>query len=166
MDAARPAQRVGAQQAVLATRAYAGKAFQVLQHLGLQPGSAGSLHPLLAKRAEIRTVTVVLITSDRGLCGAYNTNMVRAAMDFVRAASVPVNFVAVGRKGRDLLLRRRQKLIAEFINLPGNPTFADVSAIGNLAVVVAAGLVWALNSPWPDLIVAFAVAGPFLQSAW
>ncbi|MCC7360866.1 MAG: ATP synthase F1 subunit gamma [Anaerolineales bacterium] len=123
-----------AQQAVLATRAYAGKAFQVLQHLGLQPGSAGSLHPLLAQRAEIRAVTVVLVTSDRGLCGAYNTNMVRAAMDFVRASPVPVNFVAVGRKGRDLLLRRRQKLIAEFINLPGNPTFADVSAIGNLAV--------------------------------
>jgi F-type H+-transporting ATPase subunit gamma len=123
-----------AQQAVLATRAYAGKAFQVLQHLGLQPGSAGSLHALLAQRAEIRSITVVLITSDRGLCGAYNTNMVRAAMDFVRATSVPINFVAVGRKGRDLLLRRRQKLIAEFINLPGNPTFADVSAIGNLAV--------------------------------
>ncbi len=123
-----------AQQAVLATRAYAGKAFQVLQHLGLQPGSAGSLHPLLAQRPEIRNITVVLITSDRGLCGAYNTNMVRAAMDFVRHSSVPVSFVAVGRKGRDLLLRRRQKLIAEFINLPGNPTFADVSAIGNLAV--------------------------------
>jgi F-type H+-transporting ATPase subunit gamma len=60
--------------------------------------------------------------------------MVRAAMDFVRASSVPVSFVAVGRKGRDLLLRRRQKLVAEFINLPGNPSFADVSAIGNLAV--------------------------------
>jgi F-type H+-transporting ATPase subunit gamma len=123
-----------AQQAVLATRAYAGKAFQVLQHLGLQPGSAGSLHPLLAQRAQIKNITVVLITSDRGLCGAYNTNMVRAAMEFVRAQTVPVSFVAVGRKGRDLLLRRRQRLIAEFINLPGNPTFADVSAIGNLAV--------------------------------
>jgi F-type H+-transporting ATPase subunit gamma len=124
-----------AQQAVLATRAYAGKAFQVLQHLGLQPGSAGSLHELLAQRAEVRNITVVLITSDRGLCGAYNTNMVRAAMEFVRAnPGVPMSFVAVGRKGRDLLLRRRQKLIAEFINLPGNPSFADVSAIGNLAV--------------------------------
>jgi F-type H+-transporting ATPase subunit gamma len=123
-----------AQQAVLATRAYAGKAFQVLQHLGLQPGSAGSLHPLLAQRAQIKSVTMVLVTSDRGLCGAYNTNMLRAAMDYVRASPVPVKFVAVGRKGRDLLLRRRQMLIAEFINLPGNPTFADVSAIGNLAV--------------------------------
>jgi len=44
--------------------------------------------------------------------------------------------------------------------------FSRNDAIGNLAVVAAAGLVWWLNSPWPDLIVAFAVAGLFLQSAW
>jgi F-type H+-transporting ATPase subunit gamma len=123
-----------AQQAVTATRAYAGKALQVLRHLGTQPGSAGSLHPLLQQRETIKSITVVLITSDRGLCGAYNTNMVRAAMDFVRAQTAPVRFVAVGKKGRDLLLRRRQMLAAEFINLPSNPAFVDVSAIGALAV--------------------------------
>ena len=123
-----------AQQQVLATRAYAGKAYQVLQHLGTQPGSAGSLHPLLQARGEVRQVTVLLISSDRGLCGAYNTNMVRTAMDFVRGQRSPVNFVAVGRKGRELLLRRRQHLIAEFTAIPGNPSFADVSAIGELAV--------------------------------
>ena len=123
-----------AQQAVMATRAYAGKALQVLRHLGTQPGSASSLHPLLQQRAGIKSITLVLITSDRGLCGAYNTNMLRAAMEFVRHQTVPVRFVAVGKKGRDLLLRRRQPLAAEFINLPSNPTFADVSAIGELAV--------------------------------
>src|SRR5579859_47532 len=123
-----------AQQAVMATRAYAGKALQVLRHLGTQPGSAASLHPLLQARDNIKSITVVLITSDRGLCGAYNTNMLRAALDFVRHQSVPVRFVAVGKKGRDLLLRRRQTLVAEFINLPSNPAFADVSAIGQLAV--------------------------------
>jgi F-type H+-transporting ATPase subunit gamma len=123
-----------AQQQVIATRAYAGKAYQVLQHLGTQPGSAGSLHPLLQARPEVRQVTVLLITSDRGLCGAYNTNMVRSAMEFVRASRAPVNFVTIGRKGRELLLRRRQPIIAEFANLPGNPSFADVSAIGELAV--------------------------------
>jgi len=123
-----------AQQAVMATRAYAGKALQVLRHLGTQPGSAASLHPLLQARDNIKSITVVLITSDRGLCGAYNTNMLRAALDFVRHQTVPVRFVAVGKKGRDLLLRRRQTLVAEFINLPSNPAFADVSAIGQLAV--------------------------------
>ncbi|WP_235897578.1 cation diffusion facilitator family transporter [Neoaquamicrobium microcysteis] len=44
--------------------------------------------------------------------------------------------------------------------------FSRNDAIGNFAVIAAAGVVWALNSPWPDLIVAFAVAGLFLQSAW
>jgi F-type H+-transporting ATPase subunit gamma len=123
-----------AQQAVLATRAYAGKAFQVLQHLALQPGSAASLHPLLQRRDSVNNITVLLITSDRGLCGAYNTNIVRTAMEFVRSSPAPIRFAAVGRKGRDMLLRRRQALIAEFTNLPGNPTFVDVSAIGELAV--------------------------------
>ncbi len=123
-----------AQQAVIATRPYASKAFQVLQHLGTQPGSAASLHPLLQKREVVKSVTVVFITSDRGLCGAYNTNMIRTAMTFVRSQSVPLKFIAVGRKGRDMLLRRRQQLVAEFTNLPGNPTFVNVSSIGQLAV--------------------------------
>jgi F-type H+-transporting ATPase subunit gamma len=123
-----------AQQAVLATRPYASKAFQVLQHLGTQPGTAASLHPLLAKREAIRSLTVVFVTSDRGLCGAYNTNILRATLGFARAQSAPVKFIAVGKKGRDLLLRRRQQIVAEFVNLPGNPTFVDVSAIGQLAV--------------------------------
>jgi F-type H+-transporting ATPase subunit gamma len=123
-----------AQQAVMATRAYAGKAFQVLQHLGTQPGARSTLHPLLQARPNVQKIVVVLITSDRGLSGAYNTNMVRAGMDFVREQAVPVSFVAVGRKGRELLLRRRQRLIAEFVNLPSNPSFVDVSAIGELAV--------------------------------
>lgn len=122
------------QQQVVATRAYAGKAYQVLQHLGTQPGSAGSLHPLLQARDNVKQITVLLITSDRGLCGAYNTNMVRTAMDFVRTVAAPVNFVAIGRKGRELLLRRRQHLVAEFTGIPSNPSFVDVSAIGELAV--------------------------------
>lgn len=123
-----------AQQAVLATRQYANKAFQVLQHLGLQPGSPASLHPLLAKRDSINNITVVLITSDRGLCGAYNTNIVRTAISFAREQTVPVKFVAVGKKGRDLLLRRRQTIVGEFVNLPGNPSFANISPIGQIVV--------------------------------
>lgn len=123
-----------AQQAVLATRAYAGKAWQVLEHLGTQPGQTANLHPLLQEHAEVKNITVVLITSDRGLCGAYNTNMMREALLFAREQKANVQFVAVGKKGRDLLIRRRQTLIAEFINLPGNPSFVDVSPIGELVV--------------------------------
>lgn len=120
-----------AQQAVLGTRPYANKAFQVLQHLGMQPGT---VHPLLQKRETVKNITVVLISSDRGLCGAYNTNILRAALAFARSQTAPVKFVAVGKKGRDLLLRRKQSIVGEFINLPGNPTFVDVSPIGQLVV--------------------------------
>ncbi len=123
-----------AQQAVLATRPYASKAYQVLQHLGLQPGNAGLLHPLLQQRETIRKATIVLITSDRGLCGAYNTNIIRTATTFAQAQGVEINYIAIGRKSRDFLVRRKMPVAGQFVNLPGNPTFADVSAIGRLAV--------------------------------
>jgi F-type H+-transporting ATPase subunit gamma len=123
-----------AQQAVLATRQYAAKALQILQHLSEQPGNIASLHPLLQPRREIRNITIVLYTSDRGLCGAYNTNALRSALNFARAQTVPVRFVAVGRKGRDLLVRRRQNVVAEFTGLPDKPSFNDIAPIGRLLV--------------------------------
>ncbi len=120
------------QQAMFATRAYAAKAFNILSHLSQQPGNLTALHPLLHQHDKIESVTVVLFTSDRGLCGAYNTNALRTAMAFAKDQTAPVKFVAVGRKGRDLLLRRRFSVSAEFTNLPAYPTYADVSAIGRL----------------------------------
>lgn len=122
-----------AMQQVQATRAYAGKAWQVLTHIARQPGGA-SLHPLLVRRPSVEAVLVVLITGDRGLAGAYNTNVVRATLQHFRGLAVPVNYIAVGRKGRDLLVRRRQRLLAEYSQLPAAPSFADVSAIGRQAV--------------------------------
>jgi len=119
--------------AVQATRAYATKAWQVLIHVAGQPGK-GSLHPLLTSRGEVHKRLVVVISGDRGLAGAYNTNVIRyVAHQFDRHAA-EVNFIAVGRKGRDMLLRRRKQVVAEFSALPAAPTFADVSAIGRMAV--------------------------------
>jgi F-type H+-transporting ATPase subunit gamma len=123
-----------AQLAVLATRQYAAKALQILQHLSEQPGNMASLHPLLQPRDEIRNITVVLYTSDRGLCGAYNTNALRSALNFARAQTAPIRFVAVGRKGRDLLVRRRQNVVGEFTGLPDHPSFNDIAPIGRLLV--------------------------------
>jgi F-type H+-transporting ATPase subunit gamma len=122
-----------AQQAVVRTQAYATKAWQVLTHLASQPGHT-SLHPLLAVRPEVKNVLVVLISGDRGLAGAYNTNIVRFALQRFKDSPVPVRYVAVGRRGRDMLYRRRQEVIAEFSNLPAAPSFSDVSAIGRLVV--------------------------------
>src|SRR3990172_8642275 len=122
-----------ATQAMLNTRPYATKAWQVLGHSGGQPGRA-SLHPLLTPRLEDRNELVVLITSDRGLAGAYNTNVLRFAASRFDKSQAQVSFIAVGRKGRDILFRRRKRVMADFSNLPAAPSFADVSAIGRLAV--------------------------------
>jgi F-type H+-transporting ATPase subunit gamma len=119
--------------ALVATRPYATKAWQVLTHISVQPGRE-SLHPLLTARSDIKNTLVVVISGDRGLAGAYNTNLIRfVARKFVNYLT-PVHLIAVGRKGRDLLLRRKYKVIADFSNLPAAPSFQDVSAIGRLAV--------------------------------
>jgi F-type H+-transporting ATPase subunit gamma len=122
-----------AMAAMSRTRPYAIKAWQVLTHIAGQPGRA-TLHPLLTARAEDRNELVVLVTGDRGLAGAYNSNIVRFALQRFDSRDVPVSYIAIGRKGRDMLIRRHKNVIAEFSHLPAAPTFTDVSAIGRLAV--------------------------------
>lgn len=119
--------------ALMGTRPYATKAWQVLTHVAGQPGR-DSLHPLLTGRTEIKKTLVVVVSGDRGLAGAYNTNLIRFVLRTFANYPTPVTFVAVGKKGRDLLLRRRMSVLADFSNLPAAPSFADVSAIGRLAV--------------------------------
>jgi F-type H+-transporting ATPase subunit gamma len=122
-----------AMDAVTHTRPYATKAWQVLTHIAEQPGR-DTLHPLLTHRDEISSVLVVLVTGDRGLAGPYTTNIVRYTVGHFGDYPVPVRYITVGRKGRDLMARRGEDIIAEFSNLPAAPTFGDVSAIGRLAV--------------------------------
>lgn len=122
-----------AMEALAHTRPYATKAWQVLTHIAGQPGRQ-NLHPLLVVRPEVKSVLVVVITGDRGLAGAYTTNLVRFVLNEFNKYPVPVRYVTVGRKGRDLMIRRRKEIIAEFSNLPAAPSFADVSAIGRVAV--------------------------------
>ena len=122
-----------AMAAVAATRNYATKAWQVLIHVAGQPGR-DTLHPLLTKRASIKQTLVLVVSGDRGLAGAYNTNIIRYLLHKFDKYQIPVKYIAVGRKGRDMLIRRRKNVIAEFSNLPPAPSFSDVSAIGRLAV--------------------------------
>ena len=119
--------------AVTTTRPYATKAWQVLMHVARQPGRT-SLHPLLAHRPEVHNVLVVVISGDRGLAGAYNSNIIRFVIQHFNRGEVPVHYIAVGSKGRDMLLRHHEQVVGEFAGLPAAPSFADVSAIGHMAV--------------------------------
>jgi F-type H+-transporting ATPase subunit gamma len=122
-----------AMQAMLNTRPYATKAWQVLTHIALQPGRS-NLHPLLEERDAVRNILVVMISGDRGLAGAYNSNIVRHTLQQFGSHELPVRYITVGRKGRDMMIRRGADIMAEFSNLPAAPSFVDVSAIGRLVV--------------------------------
>ncbi|HSM72395.1 MAG TPA: ATP synthase F1 subunit gamma [Anaerolineales bacterium] len=120
-------------QALTATRAYATKAWQVLTHITAQPGQL-NLHPLLTEHADPKNALVIVMTADRGLAGAYNTNIIRYVTREFDKYHLPVKYITVGRKGRDLLLRMRKPVMADFSNLPATPKFGSISAIGRLAV--------------------------------
>ena len=122
-----------AMQAMYRTRPYATKAWQVLTHIAAQPGRT-TLHPLLVERDQVNNALVVLVSGDRGLAGAYNANIVRFVLKNFADYEVPLRYITIGRKGRDMMIRRRQEILAEFSDLPAAPDFADVSSIGRMAV--------------------------------
>ena len=108
-----------AQEAVVGARPYAEKMSALLQNLSSRVSTEA--HPLLQSREE-RRVDLILLTADRGLCGGYNANMIRAAEKFMRsnAAQKQVNLILVGRKGVDYF-RRRKVEAAERMNLGPAP---------------------------------------------
>jgi F-type H+-transporting ATPase subunit gamma len=122
-----------AEAKVRESRPYSDQAWQVLRHLSQQP-ARDYVHPLLTQRPEIRNVIVLFISGDRGLAGAYYTNVLRYTLEFVRPVETPLRYITVGKKGRDLLYRRGANILAEFSDLPADPSFADVSAIGRLVI--------------------------------
>jgi len=124
-----------AQEAVLATRAYAQLAWEVLNNLSQQVGANEKLHPLFEMRP-VKTVGILMLSGDRGLCGAFNYNVVRATMDFSRRAKgVPIRVITVGKKGRELMWRRGFNIVNEFSGLPAAPRISDVTPIARAAIV-------------------------------
>jgi len=124
-----------AQQAVTAGRPYAAKIADIIENLAARiQGSGEDLHPLLDARP-IKNIAVIMVTADKGLAGALNTNVVRRTTRFIlNEANAPVGIIAVGRKGRDFMVRYGRPLIAEFINMSDRPTIADTYPIARVAV--------------------------------
>ncbi len=115
------------------TRPYSVKAWQVLQHIAEQPDKS-TLHPMLAQHDEVKQVIAIVISGDRGLAGAFNSNLIRKTDEWADTITVPIKYIAVGKRGRDQLLRRGKDIIAEFSNLPPQPSYNDISPVGYIAV--------------------------------
>ncbi|MDZ7261325.1 MAG: ATP synthase F1 subunit gamma [candidate division KSB1 bacterium] len=101
-----------AQEKILRARPYAYRLNEVLGHVASLMNGSG--HPLMAIR-EPRRVCYVVVTSDRGLCGAFNSNIIRKAIHEIQAhKDSEVSLIAVGKKGRDYLQKHNYPLIAQY----------------------------------------------------
>jgi F-type H+-transporting ATPase subunit gamma len=103
-----------AQDAIIAARPYAGMLDQIISDLATRSGGEELAHPLLTARP-VRRVEVVLLTSDRGLAGGFNSNVIRRASRFLyENANLEVEVSTVGRKGNDFFRQRGQKMRKDF----------------------------------------------------
>ena len=137
MEAVAASKMRRAQQQVLATRPYADKAREVLSYIARLDSGGGAMDSLITPRAEIKTVGVILVTADRGLAGGFNANVLRRAAAFLkeqRSQGREVEVIAVGKKGRDWILRYDPVLRAEFSSMPDTPSTADIGPISRTAI--------------------------------
>jgi F-type H+-transporting ATPase subunit gamma len=116
-----------AQDSIFNARPYANQMMTLLESLAAR--TEQRVHPLLAERP-IEKILLVLITADRGLCGGFNANLIRAARDYLEeGGDKEVSMIAVGRKGRDAFRKRPLKMVAEHINLFGHLEFSSAQQV-------------------------------------
>ena len=109
-----------AQEAATAARPYAEKLTALLHNVAARVGE--TTHPLLQTRTEERSVHVLLVTADRGLCGGYNTNLIRKAEALTQERGREhVRMTIVGRRGFDYFKKRNVHIVDKHINLFGGP---------------------------------------------
>ncbi|TCZ69371.1 F0F1 ATP synthase subunit gamma [Paenibacillus albiflavus] len=123
-----------AQDSAEAARPYAEKMKEVVASIA--SGTKGIKHPMLMTR-EIKKTGYLIITSDRGLAGGYNANLLRMVVNMIKTKHKSADEYAIyvlGRKGRDFLRKRKFQIASEVIGIADTPVFADIKAIANEAV--------------------------------
>ena len=115
-----------AQLKLNAARPYAHQLQGVLERLAQAP--VDTIHPLLKKRP-VQKVVYVLITSDRGLCGGYNANLIRKTSGMITESKQEVKLVTVGRKGRDFFRRGKIEFLAEYTGFGDEPSYNQAKEV-------------------------------------
>ena len=115
----------------LASRLYAEYSWEVLASIGRNVEEI--THPLFVER-EAKNILLVLITSNRGLCGSYNVQVIKKALGLLQGQGAELDVLTIGRKG-DLAMRRLgRKVIASFLELPDHIAISDIVPISQLLI--------------------------------
>lgn len=139
------------QSLTVSARPYAERLRRMVASLSVLTAGA-ELHPLLQHRP-VRRLGVVLMTTDRGLCGALNANVIEHASRIIAARELPTDIIAIGRKGRDFMLRRRLPLLADFAAPTDRPAYRDALPIARVAAdAFLSGQVDEVIIVYPDFV--------------
>src|SRR5580704_4630985 len=118
-----------AQEGVFAARPYAKEILRVLRSAAARMEAPA--HPLLERREE-KKILILLVTGDRSLAGAFNTNVLRHATEFIRAHQVEkIEMIVVGRKGRDYFKKRGVTPVAEYLDVSASVDIKKAREIGH-----------------------------------
>jgi len=125
-----------AQDRVIASRPYAAMLRKVLENVAaaVADDEEAGKNPLLAHRPEQR-ILLLLITSDKGLAGAFNANLIKGAQKFIaERTGASVRLELIGRKGRDFFRKRRAEISGEHVGLAAKVVYDDIAAIARQAM--------------------------------
>ncbi|NEW08902.1 F0F1 ATP synthase subunit gamma [Paenibacillus sp. SYP-B3998] len=123
-----------AQRSAEAARPYSDKLKEVVQSIAA--GSKGIKHPMLQSR-EVKKTGYLVITSDRGLAGGYNANVLRKVMTEIREnhkSTAEYSIFVIGRKGSNFFRKRNMPVVEEVTGVPDSPKFADIKPVATAAV--------------------------------
>ena len=121
----------GAQNRIERFRPYAEKFHEILDDIAGRTQDAS--HPLLQAHAHPKTAVIILVTSDRGLCGGFNANLVAAALELARDrrdAGLEIRFVCVGKKGRDAVRKTTFEILRYYGDVMGSFGFPLAAGLG------------------------------------
>jgi F-type H+-transporting ATPase subunit gamma len=122
------------QDQALAGRPYDAKITQLIADLAAESSTGEALHPLLQNRKTIKKITVLHVTSNRGLCGGFNSNMNQMTGNFITEQKNPVSLVTVGRRGADFMARCQREIRAEFNDIGDRPSQLDTIPISRVII--------------------------------
>jgi F-type H+-transporting ATPase subunit gamma len=124
-----------AQSRIERFKPYAEKFYEMLG--GLAGGADETIHPLLQSRDEVETIGIVLVTSDRGLCGSFNMNINQKALRFAQSKvdeGKKVVFYCVGKKARDRIRKNAYEILAEYPDAMSNFDFQLANELGLMVI--------------------------------
>lgn len=124
------------QARVVNTRAFAEKSWQVLNHLAAEAEAHIRENPMFCGYSQVNRIGIVLITSDKGLVGAYNEEILSLVSRYVGAQRSPVVFITIGKIGRETMLQQGHTIHADFSQLSAA---ADITALAPVARVILDG---------------------------